>query len=341
MKKGIITGVCIAAAVLLAGLSFSRSQKSEEPTEPIHRSSFLLDTFVDITIYDSDDTELLDQAIEICADYENLLSRTLETSEIYKLNHRSPEQQTFTLSDQTAFLLEKALSFSELSDGAFDVTTEPLSSLWNFSGSGEHKIPDDALIKEAVAKTGYQNLKLDGNTLTFLSPDTTIDLGAIAKGFIADEIKDYLVEKKVKSAIINLGGNVLCVGKKPDGSPFRVGLKKPFSETSESFGIVASDGMSVVTSGVYERHFIIDGKNYHHILNPRTGYPYDNGLISVSILSEKSVDGDGLSTTCFSLGLDRGMELINSLDGVYACFIDEDYNVYYSDGMEDFMLEKP
>ena len=98
--------------------------------------------------------------------------------------------------------------------------------------------------------------------------------------------------------------------------------------------------LSVVTSGVYERHFEIDGKNYHHILNPATGYPYDNGLISVTILSEESVDGDGLSTTCFSLGLEKGLELANSLDGIYACFIDEDYNVSYSDGMEDFIIKQ-
>ena len=184
------------------------------------------------------------------------------------------------------------------------------------------------------------NLVLSGNTLTFLSPDTTIDLGAIAKGYIADRIKDQLLNAGVKSAIINLGGNVLCVGEKPDGSKFHIGLQKPFADRDETFEVLGINDLSVVTSGVYERHFEIDGKNYHHILNPKTGYPYDNGLISVTILSKESVDGDGLSTTCFSLGLEKGLELANSLDGIYACFIDEDYNVYYSDGMENFIVKQ-
>ena len=175
--------------------------------------------------------------------------------------------------------------------------------------------------------------------MTFLSPDTTLDLGAIAKGYIADQIREYLTKSGVESAVINLGGNVLCVGSKPDGSSFKIGLQKPFAESAETFATVAADNMSVVTSGVYERHFEVNGKNFHHILNPKNGYPYDNGLISVTILSENSVDGDGLSTACFSLGLEAGMELINSLNGVYACFIDEDYNIHYSEGMEDYIID--
>lgn len=343
MKKTTVINLCIAIVVFCAGMSVIKppapaGQQSE--TEPIHKSGFLLNTFVDITIYDSDDTSILDYAMALCKEYEMRFSRTIETSEIYKLNHRGPDEQTFLLSDETAALIKKALHFSEISGGAFDITTEPLSSLWDFTGN-EHIIPQEASIKEAVSKVGYENLKLEGNELTFLSPDTTIDLGAIAKGYIADRIKDYLIDAGVKSAIINLGGNVLCVGGRTDTEDFRIGLQKPFAETSETFEILGVRDMSVVTSGVYERHFVVDGKNYHHILNPATGYPYDNGLISVTILSDASVDGDGLSTTCFSLGLRDGLSLVNSLDGVYGCFIDEDYNIYYSDGMEEFILEGP
>lgn len=322
---------------MLAGMSvLGTSRIKENSTEPIHKSSFLLNTFVDVTLYDTDDTAILDHALEICKDYEARFSRTMETSEIYKLNHRGPDETTFILSEETADLLSEALRYCELSDGAFDITIEPLSSLWDFSG-GKNEIPRPEAIAQAVQKVGYENLRLEGNTLTFLSPDTTLDLGSIAKGYIADRIKDYLVEAGIKSAIINLGGNVLCVGGRPDGSPFQIGLQKPFAERQETAQILAVTDLSVVTSGVYERHFIIDGKNYHHLLNPETGYPYENGLISVTILSSSSSQGDGLSTACFSLGLEQGMELINSMDGVYACFIDEDYNFYYSDGMEDFI----
>ncbi len=171
-----------------------------------------------------------------------------------------------------------------------------------------------------MKKVGYQNLKLEDDTLTFLSPDSSIDLGAIAKGYIADRMKDYLLEKGVKSAVINLGGNVLCVGKKPDGSPFKIGLQKPYADRNETIETLNIEDMSVVSSGVYERHFEKDGVNYHHILNPRDGFPYENGLVSVTILSKLSVDGDALSTTCFSMGLEKGMELLNSMDDVYGVY---------------------
>lgn len=327
-----IMGILFLGGISILCASFTRKNSAE----PIHKSSFLLNTFVDITLYDTDDTAILDHAMDICKDYEARFSRTMETSEIYKLNHRAPGETVFPLSEETADLLSEALRYCELSDGAFDITIEPLSSLWDFSGE-KNQIPDPEKISRAIQKVDYKNLRLEGNTLTFLSPDTALDLGSIAKGFIADKIKDYLIKAGVKSAIINLGGNVLCVGRRPDGSPFQIGLQKPFAERAEVAEILTVTDLSVVTSGVYERNFIIDGKNYHHLLNPQTGYPYENGLVSVTILSSSSSQGDGLSTVCFSLGLERGMELINSMEGVYACFIDENYNLYYSDGMEDFI----
>ena len=313
MNKKTIFGLCAAGLLFVSGMTLSGCGTSSGPglltqETPLSRSDFLLNTFVTITLYDSDDSSILDDSMALCKEYENIFSKTLETSELYKINHRTSD--TVTVSDDMAALLAKGLEYCEKSDGAFDITIEPLSSLWNFT-SGEAVIPDK-----------------------------TIDLGSIAKGYIADRIKEQLLDAGVKSAIINLGGNVLCVGEKPDGSKFNIGLQKPFADRDETFEVLGIKDLSVVTSGVYERHFEIDGKNYHHILNPATGYPYDNGLISVTILSAESVDGDGLSTTCFSLGLEKGLELANSLDGIYACFIDEDYNVYYSDGMEDFIIKQ-
>ncbi len=324
------------AVLCLSGCGDQRLPASTQ--DPIQRTDFLLNTFVDIKIYDSKDTTILDDAMAICKALEARFSRTLEDSEIYLMNHRSDKEQVFELSEQTAELLSLSLNYCEQSNGSFDITIEPVSSLWDFT-SGESLLPDPLLLEDAVEKVGHENLLLTDQTLTFLSPDTTLDLGATAKGYIADEIKEHLIERGVKSAIINLGGNVLCIGSKPNGEPFKIGLKKPFAEGSETFAIANITDMSVVTSGVYERYFELDGKHYHHILNPETGYPYENGLLSVTILSNSSADGDGLSTTCFSLGLEAGMELINSLDGVYGCFIDADYNIYYSDGMEEFLNE--
>ena len=225
-----------------------------------------------------------------------------------------------------------------VSHGAYDLTIEPLSSLWNFT-SDEHVIPAEDDITAAAERVNWKNVKLDGNTLTFLSPDTTLDLGSIAKGYIADRMKDYLTESGVESAIINLGGTVLCVGERTNHQPFRIGLQKPFADYATVFADLNIDDMSVVSSGVYERHFEENGVNYHHLLNPKTGYPYQNGLVAVTIVSPRSVDGDVLSTTCFSMGLDKGLELINSMDGIYAYFITDDYELIYSDGAEAFIDE--
>mgnify|MGYP002123635568 CR=1 FL=1 len=169
------------------------------------------------------------------------------------------------------------------------------------------------------------------------------------KVFICETIKSQKLCKKasktlfgyvknvMNSAVINLGGNVLCVGSRPDGSPFKIGLQKPYATHTETVAALDITDMSVVSSGVYERHFIKDGVNYHHILDPSTGYPYENGLIQVSIISTLSVDGDGLSTTCFALGLEKGMELIESMDGIYAVFMTEDGTLHYTQGAEGFL----
>ena len=176
--------------------------------EPVSRSSFLLNTFVTVTLYDSEDQEILDGAMKLCSEYEQKLSTTIETSEIYVMNHRQPGERTFTVSEETAEVIEKGLEYSRLSDGVFDITIEPLSSLWNFTGADPH-VPSEDAIREELSKVGYENVSVSGNQITFANDVTTIDLGAIAKGYIADRMKEYLKSQCVESAIINLGGNVL------------------------------------------------------------------------------------------------------------------------------------
>ncbi len=333
MKKGktAVLAVCLAVS-LLAGC--------QRKIEPISKSGFLLNTFVTVTLYDKDDPKILNECLDICRSYENVFSKTIEGSEVYEINHRPAQESSVKLSPDMAALLSKGLYYSRISGGDFDITVEPLSSLWDFTAPNPVVPPSDE-ISAAVKKVGYQNLKLDDDTLTFLSPDISIDFGAIAKGYIADRMKDYLLEQGVRSAVINLGGNVLCVGNKPDGSPFKIGLQKPYADRNETIETLNIEDMSVVSSGVYERHFVKDGVNYHHILNPRDGYPYDNGLVSVTILSKLSVDGDALSTTCFSMGLEKGMELLNSMDDVYGVFITADGSVHYTEGAKDFLVTSP
>lgn len=326
--------------LFIAGLAALLLSGCDRKIEPVSKSGFLLNTYVTVTIYDNDDPKVLDGCLELCRSYENILSKTIEGSEVYKLNHRPKDQQTITVSDDIKNLITRAEYLSKISGGGFDITIEPLSSLWDFT-SQNPVIPPENEIKEDVKKVDYQNLKLEGNSLTFLSPHTTLDFGGVAKGYIADRLKDYLKEQGVKSAIINLGGNVLCVGEKPDGTPFKVGLQKPFADRNETIETLNINDMSVVSSGVYERHFIKDGVNYHHLLDPKTGYPYRNGLVSVTIITKISGDADGLTTACFSQGLEGGLKLVNSLEDVYGIFITDDYEVYYSDGAKDFLEVKP
>lgn len=328
-KKTILAAVIIFAALVIFAVLYDRQFKQ---TEPISGSTFKLNTIVTVTIYDSQDRTLIDDAFSICDKYENLFSRTKESSELYKLNNGTlpKENGGYAVSPEMAELIENGLEYCRMSDGGFDIAIEPVSSLWDFT-STEKIIPSEEALTAALPFIDYRDVILTDNTVRFKEDGMGLDLGAIAKGYIADRIKDYLLSKGVKSATINLGGNVLCIGSKPDGSPFRIGIQKPFADRSETITTVNLRDKSVVSSGIYERFFEKDGRFYHHILNPQTGYPYDNSLVAVTIISDKSVDGDGLSTSCFALGLERGLALINSLPDVDAVFITDDYELHYSD----------
>lgn len=320
-----------------AGSGSSAAQSGSDPQassqEPITETAFKLNTVVTISIYDSQDTSLLDGCMELCDQYEQMFSRTLETSELYRLNYGelADADGVSHLSPELAELIGRGLEYGQLSGGRFDIAIGPVSSLWDFT-SDNPSVPEDSLIQAALPLVDYQDVVLDGQDLTFQKEGMQLDLGAIAKGYIADRLKNYLLENGVESAVINLGGNVLCVGSRPDGTPFRVGLQRPFADRNETIATIEVSDLSVVSSGIYERYFEQDGQLYHHILDPATGYPCENNLVAVTILSEESTDGDGLSTTCFALGLEKGMELIESLENVEAMFITEDNELHYSSG---------
>lgn len=334
-NKNQITILCCTLLLLVLLVFSAFYQRQQKQKEPVSSTAFKLNTVVTVTIYDSRDESLLDEALALCDKYEALFSRTKPSSELYRLNHGTlpKEGNASVLSSDTADLISKGLEYGNLSNGAFDIAIEPVSSLWDFT-SEEKIIPDQAALDAALPLISYKDVLLEGNLLTFRQEGMGLDLGAIAKGYIADKMKEFLMEKGVKSATINLGGNVLCIGNRPDGNPFRIGIQKPFANRSETIAIMDITGKSVVSSGIYERYFEKDGCLYHHILNPATGYPYDNHLTSVTIISDKSVDGDGLSTSCFALGLEKGMELIDSLPDVQAVFITDDYQLHYSEGFE-------
>ena len=349
----ILCTVLVCPILLFTGCgNITDADTSTTGNEPISISSIKLNTAVQITIYDSQDKALLDDCLALCDRYELIFSRTNENSELYKLNHRkdtsdkdpnadgqtipypiSGTADTWHISEDLASLLSQGLSITRESDGAFDIAIAPLTSLWDFTAE-DPKVPDDAAIQKALPLCSSDGVTIDDQDITLPSDDIQFDVGAIAKGYIADRMKDLLVKKGVNSAIINLGGNVLCIGSKPDGTPFKVGIQKPFADRNETEAVMDITGKSVVSSGIYERCFKQNGKLYHHILNPKTGFPYDNSLISVTIISDQSVDGDALSTTCFALGLEDGLKFAEK-KGVQAVFITEDYELHYTDGFQD------
>lgn len=296
--------------------------------EPLSESGFYLNTVITITLYDSQDTALLEGAFALCEAYENQLSRTIPGSDVWNINHSNGAPTA--VSEDTADLIRTALEYCSLTDGAIDITVAPLSDLWDFSSKGQKKVPSDDAIKRLLPDINYKNINIDGSLVTLNDKNAAIDLGFIAKGYIADKIKEYLVANNVKSAIVNLGGNVITIGGKPDHSDFNIGIQKPFEDRNSIITSVPSTDSSVVSSGVYERYFIESDILYHHILNPKTGYPYENNLLGVTILSKTSLQGDALSTTCFVMGLEDGMALIERLPDVEAIFITDDYQLHYS-----------
>lgn len=302
--------------------------------EPLSRTQILLDTQVTITLYDQPSSNILDECFEICKKYELLLSRTNPESELYKLNQQD-KNEPIKISDELAKVIQIGLDYSEVSNGNFDITVGRLIDLWDFKAS-QPVAPKQSDIDQALTTVSYKNINLDSNLIRFSNPDTIIDLGAVAKGYIGDRIKDYLIKQGINSAIINLGGNVLCVGKKGTDD-FRIGITDP--QGNDDIIRLNINDQSVVTSGIYQRYFEVDGKYYHHILSPQTGYCYNNGLASVSIISDDSVDADALSTVCFTLGLEQGLKMINGMDGVEAIFIDVNNSIIYSDKAKEYVIK--
>lgn len=285
---------------------------------PVSDTDFLLNTVSTIDVYayegDEDPAVIIDECFDYIRELEKILSRTVKNSDIAMLNKVSGG--TVSVSDETREVLEKSILYGELTDGAFDVTIARVSELWDFV-SGEEIVPEESVIKEAVETVDYKNIKMDGNNIN-LENGSEIDLGAIAKGYIADKASEFLRNKGVTSAIVNLGGNNIVIGRNGERA-FRIGIQKPTATTGEFSGVVNLEDMSIVTSGAYQRFFVKDGVTYHHILDPETGYPAESDIASVSIICETSADADALSTSCFILGVEKAVELMDSLD--YACAV--------------------
>lgn len=260
--------------------------------------------------------DVLDHAVKRCQEFEQTLSRTIATSDVGRIN--SAGGTPVEVEPETSQLIDAALGYCEESEGLFDITIGAVSELWDFH---EGIVPEEEAIARALPHVGWQAVDVDlsASTVRLIDPKARLDLGGIAKGFVTDVILGELGEAGVESAFVNLGGNVGVLGAKADGSPWGVGVRDPSDETGQgSIAVVQTEGGSVVTSGLYERQFERDGRRYWHILDPRTGYPAESELESVSLYTKRSLDGDGYTKPLFMLGLEEGLAFLEKrgIDGL-------------------------
>lgn len=317
-------------ALLLLGLILFSIPGCQKSNHPVTYTDYYFNTVISLTFYSANDCAFAEECFALCEKYENLLSRTVEGSDIWRINHSNGEP--VSVSTDTYDLLEQALYYCELTDGKIDITVAPLMDLWNFTESADETVPPSPEeINVLLEHVNYRLVELgENNTVTLKDAESSIDLGFIAKGFIADKIKEHLVSQGVSSALINLGGNVCTIGNKPDGTAYTVGIQQPFAPAGTTSDIVQITNSSVVTSGTYERYFTYENIVYHHILDATTGYPVVNGLTGVTIICDSSTTADALSTTCFVLGPEDALEYIQTLDNAECILINDSGQIIYS-----------
>ena len=317
--------------VMILALTACQSPDETSGQPYLEKIDYALGTVVRIKLYDKQDPAVMNLIIERLHEIERRMSYTLEGSDIYQLNHAAGEPVEFH--PDTLKVLKEAIDFNRISGGTFDPTLGVLIDAWAI-GSDRARVPSQEEIDQGLKTIGVEKVHfLDGNKVR-VEEGTEIDLGAIAKGFAADEVAQICLDNGVNSAIIDLGGNIMVVGSKA-GSDFIIGIRDPFSGINTPLGSLGVQDKTIVTSGDYERFLEVDGKRYHHILDYQTGYPVETDLASVSIITEKSIEADGYSTSVYAMGLQKGKEFVESQENLEAIFVTKDKHVIISSGLKN------
>ncbi|MBS5886446.1 MAG: FAD:protein FMN transferase [Clostridium sp.] len=335
MKKKYLNYFTISILLIFSLTILSGCSKDNKVTEPLSKTELLMGTVVTVTLYDSNDEGILDKVFTKVKELESTLSINENGTLVDKINE-SAGIEPVKVDYDTYTVIKKGLEYAKLSNGLFDISVGPIVKLWNI-GLPEAKVPTQEEIDSRIPLVGYSDVELNDeeNTVFLKRQGMMIDLGGVAKGYTADVISDILTEEGVKSAIIDLGGNIFAHGSKVDGSTWRIGIQNPFSDRGDIIGTITVKNKSIVTSGIYERYIEKDGIKYHHILSPKTGYPYENEIAGITIISDKSSDGDALSTSVFAMGVEEGMKFVNTQEGIDAIFVTKDNKIYITDGIRD------
>lgn len=342
MRKGIrkkktrALPVCLCAAALCITACSpgtdsggnGRTQTGDQ--EPARTEFFAMDTYMTFTAYGDGAEQALADAEEEIRTLESEWSVTDENSEIYQVNHSNGSP--VTLSDDTARIVEFALEMAARTEGALEPTIYPVLTAWGFTTDG-NRIPGEEEIQTLLEDVGYEKVELNGNEIR-LQPGMELDLGAVGKGYAGDLAAQLIEEAGVASALLDIGGNIQAVGSRPDGTDWRIGLRSPCGEGQ--IGVLSISDCAVVTSGNYERYFTgEDGKEYGHIIDPETGYPVDNGLASVTIITEEGKNGDALSTSMFVKGLDQAQDYWREHQDFDMILLTEDGEIWITENAEN------
>lgn len=316
MKKRI----CLfTAAVLILSSAYAFYITQREYS----RQEFAMDTVITLKAKGRNTEIALEAAVNEIHRIDRLMNAYNEESEIHKINS-APCGTKVAVSDEVFDLIALAKDISEKTDGAFDISVKPLSDLWNIN-SDNPTVPSEKEIQDTLKSVDYRNIILnsENKTVTLAHENMSIALGGIAKGYTADKIAEIFKKYKIKSGLADLGGNIYAIGKKSSTSEWKIGIQTPFKPRGEYFKICSVSDTSVVTSGAYERYFKKDGKIYHHILNPKNGYPSESGIQSATVICPNSAVADALSTAVYAAGTDKAEKFLKNFDNVKVIILAE------------------
>ena len=334
LKKILV--LALATAVLFTGCENRREETKQalenQKMENRHEAtSFAMDTIMTFTVIHEDGDQIIIDAEQRIRELENMLSITLENSEISKLN-AAAGKEAVEVSKDTWILLEAGKNLGAVTGGAFDIAISPVVKAWGFT-EAEHHVPTQTELDALLPLTNPDDVILDKMTVFLEKEGMAVDLGGITKGYASDEVASLLKGKGVESAIVSLGGNVFGIGTKPNGDKWEVALANPL-DANDYCGLISIEDKAVVTSGGYQRFFEENGKKYHHIIDPATGYPAESGLLSVTIISESGMEADVLSTALFVMGLEDALKYWQENGGFEAIFVTETGEVVATEGAD-------
>ena len=341
--KVVIACACLSVSLLLGGCdntkqdttTETKSTQTEEKAESNEEASkdiFAMDTYMTVTAYGNQAQKAVDKAEAEIERLDKLLSTGNEESEIAKLNQTG----SATLSEDAGYLVERALELNKETEGAFDIAIYPVMEAWGFP-TQNYQVPTADTLESLLKLADASQIIYDEDTrkISFGQEGMKIDLGGIAKGYTSSRIMDIYKANNISSGLVNLGGNVQALGTKTDGSKWRVAVQSP-DDTEDYLGILSVEDKAVITSGGYERYFEQDGKTYHHIIDPKTGYPAENGLTSVTIVSKDGTLADGLSTSLFIMGKDKAIEFWKAhSDEFDTILLTDEGKLYVTEGIKD------